>query len=368
MSYLAGPLTRQQVAKLMAGHEGAAPPAVGTPPAPRAPEAADHAPAVEPGQVPAEVPDGGDDTTPVVPAVAEGIPVRYLHPSAPWAAEAGADVSSTTLRPALAVRVRLTYDETRGDILEHQLWEAVVPISEGADIAAAVHVDYDDRDLTDTAPAGATYLMTAAPLDTKTFYSKASTELVDHLYRTRTLVVPRNAELKLYGRPGETPAEFAARCDAAAQDRADEETGKLRTKYRAKLAAARERFEKAESRAAQLEADVSESRQDEVMGGAGTLIDILTGRASTRAASQAARRRSATRQREARLETAKQTALSEADAIADLDAELAAEVEEIDRRWAEVAERVDQVEVGLEKSDIHVDQMALVWIPAQRVA
>jgi hypothetical protein len=339
---------------------------VGTPPAPRAPEAADHAPAVEPGQVPAEVPDGGDDTTPVVPAVAEGIPVRYLHPSAPWAAEAGADVSSTTLRPALAVRVRLTYDETRGDILEHQLWEAVVPISEGADIAAAVHVDYDDRDLTDTAPAG--YLMTAAPLDKKTFYSKASTELVDHLYRTRNLAVPRNAELRLYGRPGETAAEFAARCDTAAQDRADEETGKLRAKYRAKMAAARERFEKAESRAAQLETDVSESRQDEVMGGAGTLIDILTGRASTRAAGQAARRRSATRQREARLETAKQTALSEADAIADLDAELAAEVEEIDRRWAEVAERVDQVEVGLEKSDIHVDQMALVWIPAQRVA
>ncbi len=118
----------------------------------------------------------------------------------------------------------------------------------------------------------------------------------------------------------------------------------------------------------ELEADVSGSRQDEVMGGAETLIDILTGRASTRAASQAARRRSATRDREARLETAERAALSERDAMAELDAELSAEVEEIDRRWAETAERVDHVEVRLEKSDIHVDPMVLVWIPTQRVA
>ena len=54
--------------------------------------------------------------------------------------------------------------------------------------------------------------------------------------------------------------------------------------------------------------------------------------------------------------------------MAELDAELAAEVEEIDRRWAAVAEQVDQIEVGLEKSDIHLDQMVLVWIPTQRVA
>jgi multidrug resistance efflux pump len=182
------------------------------------------------------------------------------------------------------------------------------------------------------------------------------------------VAVPRNSELKLYGRPGETSSEFAARCDIAAQDRADEETGKLRAKYEAKIAAARKRLEKAGNRVSQLEADVSGSRQDEVMGGAETLIDILTGRSSTRAASQAARRRSATRDREARLETAKRTALSERDAMAELDAELSAEVEDIDRRWAAAAEQVDQIEVGLEKSDIHLDQMVLVWIPAQRVA
>ena len=374
MSYLAGPLTRQQVATLMAGREGGAAPDDATPtvePAGGTAVATDATPSdaaapVEPA--PATMPDTDDDTTPVMPAVAEGVPVRFLHPSAPWASEVGADPSSTTLRPALAVRVRLIYDETRGDIVEHQEWEAVVPVTDEVDVTTARHVDYDDRDLTEAAPAGATYLMMAAPLDTKAFYTRASTALVEHLYRTRTLAVLRNTELKLYGRPGEASSEFAARCDAAAQDRADEETGKLRARYEAKIAAARKRWQKAGNRVSQLEADVSGSRQDEVMGGAETLIDILTGRASTRAASQAARRRSATRDREARLETAERTALSERDAMAELDAELAAEVEEIDRRWAEAAEQVDQIEVGLEKSDIHLDQMVLVWIPTQRVA
>ena len=370
MSYLAGPLTRQQVATLMADHQDATrnevpPESAGSPPRAEVGAGAgppDPEPAAEAELAPMD-PDAGDDTTPVMPAVAEGVPVRFLHPSAPWARDVSAGRSSTTLHPALAVRVQLTYDETKGDIVQHQEWEAVVPVTDTVDMTAARHVDYDDRDLTDTAPAGATYSLSSAPLDTKGFYGKASTALVEHLYRTQTLAVPYNADLKLYGRPGEGAAEFAARCDAAAQDRADEETAKLRTRYEAKIEAARKRFEKAESRVSELEADVSGSRQDEVMSGAETLIDIFTGRASTRSASQAARRRSETRQQEGRLETAKQSALSGRDAMAELDAELATEVDEIDRRWAAVAERVEQLEVRLEKSDIHVDQMALLWLP-----
>ncbi|MBA2337211.1 MAG: ATP-binding protein [Acidimicrobiia bacterium] len=373
LSYLAGPLTRQQVSTLMADRKGSAAStgaAGGTTegkldPAAAASGTATPEDAASQPAAPAPVPEGSaaDDTTPVMPAVVEGTTVRYLHPSAPWAAEAGADVTSTTLHAVLAVRVQLTYDETKGDILHHQEWEAIVPIGETADVAVAIHVDYDDRDLIDTAPPDSTYRIPAARLDTKALFARAATDLTEHLYRIRSLQVPANPELGIYGRPGETAEAFAARCDAAARERADEETAKLRDKYTTKIDAARKRFEKADRRVNELQADVSGSRQEEVMSGAETLINILTGRGTSRAAGKAARNRSSTRQREARLDSAKETALSEWDAMAELDAELAAEVEDIDRRWSEAADHVEHLEVRLEKSDIHLDELVLLWLP-----
>ena len=298
-----------------------------------------------------------------MPRVAEGVPVRYLHPSAPWAAEIGADVSSAGLRAALAVRVQLTYDETKGDIVEHEEWEAIVPITDVVDVAAAVNVDYDDRDLVGAAPDDALYRIPAARLDTKALFAKAGTDLTEHLYRNRTLQLRANHALELYGRPGETGEEFAARCDGAAQAKADAETAKLRDKYVTKLAAAKKRFETADRKVGELEAQVSAQRQDEVMSGAETLIDFLTGRGSTRSANRAARNRSETREREAKLDAAKQTAASESGAMAALDAELAAEIAEIDSRWSGIAGQVEQVDVRLEKGDIHLDRMTLVWLP-----
>jgi len=373
MSYLAGPLTRRQVSTLMADRKGAGPAPAGTPaatPATGGPQTAGPAATATAVQettpgVPAPVPDdtAAGDTTPVMPAVADGIQVRYLHPSAPWAREVGADPSSTTLTPALAVRVQLTYDETKGDIRQHQEWEAIVPITDRADVARAVHVDYDDRDLADTAPPGARYRIPSARLDTKALYSKADSDLTEHLYRHQTMQVPANAELEVYGRPGETAEDFAARRDAAARAMADAETAKLRDKHAAKIAAARKRFETADRRVSELETDVSGSRGEEVMSGAETLINILTGKRSSRSASTAARKRRETREREARLDTAKDAALSGWDAMAALDADLATEVDEIDRRWAEIGDRVEQLEVRLKKTDIHLDQMVLVWLP-----
>ena len=49
--------------------------------------------------------------------------------------------------------------------------------------------------------------------------------------------------------------------------------------------------------------------------------------------------------------------------LADLEADLAEELVEIDDRWAAAAADVTTLEVGLEKTDITVDEVVLLWVP-----
>ena len=65
-----------------------------------------------------------DDESAVAPPVADGIPVRWLDPAAPWAAEVGADPAGKRLQAFLAARVSLRFDDTKADLDTTQEWEA----------------------------------------------------------------------------------------------------------------------------------------------------------------------------------------------------------------------------------------------------
>ena len=79
----------------------------------------------------------------------------------------------------------------------------------------------------------------------------------------------------------------------------------------------------------------------------------------------AGRRAPAARARK-RLEAAdEQVAGRDADLVA-LEQEVMDHVRDIDAKWASAAEEVEEVDIGLELSDIHVDELSLCWIPMAR--
>ncbi|HJU46880.1 MAG TPA: DUF87 domain-containing protein, partial [Gaiellaceae bacterium] len=198
MAYLRGPLTKEQVEQLTTSRPLAPPPA---------------------GSAPPPVPQAGVDETPVAPAVAEGVAVAYLDPAAPYAGELGAVPGGTRLQAALAVRCSLRYDEARAGIDVSQEWEAIVPLAGGFDPDAAHEVDHDARDFRDAPPSGAVYVLPAAEIGKRAFFSQAATALERRLVERRTLETYRNATLKLWSRPGESQEAFTARCAAAADDK-----------------------------------------------------------------------------------------------------------------------------------------------------
>ena len=266
MSYLAGPLTRDQIRSVMRDRTVTA----GMPAVEAAPAAAA---AINAGVGLAE------DETSVAPEVAAGIRIHYLDTAAPWAAAVGARPMATRLETALIARVRMLFDDTRADLRETVEWEAVVrPSGRVVDWGSSIQVDYDDRDLRDDPPDGATYVLPDMPVQDQSWFRGVTADLKTHLHREQSMALQVNRELKLYSRAGETTEAFAERCRDAAEDAKDREAATIRDKLAARMDKLEVAIARHQDRIDELQSDVSHRRnQDLISIGSSVLGSILGG-------------------------------------------------------------------------------------------
>ena len=364
MSYLRGPLTRDQIATLMADQKTAEEPAAKGAAAPGATATAtavDAAPSVQ------------HDETSVLPEVADGVVVRWADIAAPWLTTVGGDARGTRYEAAIVARVALRYDDDKADLVHDEEYETVVfPLVDPIDVTKSAAVDYDDRDLQPTAPNPCVYRLPNAAVKNKTTWTRAERDLIDHLVRSRTVDLPTNRDLKIYGRPGETDQDFAARCLATANDLADKETAALRDKYADKVTRVQTQIQAAEDRAEVLDTERKGRRSEEMLSTAGSILGGLLGGRRSRGgllgsilgkAGSAAGRRTRTAAAGDRLDAAENKLEGLHRQLEDLEAELTQEVTDIDAKWMSTAKNITTSSVALERADVKVTQLALVWIP-----
>jgi hypothetical protein len=343
MSYLRGPLTRDQVGILMRDVERPSDP-----------------PDVRPRAV------GSDDdrATPVRPSVTSGVPVYHLRPDAPWAEQVGAIRTGTHFAAGIAARVRLAYRDQRAGVRHETEWEAVCfPLADPFDPGAAITVDHDDRDFASDAPGGATYDIPDVDLSSRSYLAGIAPALRDHLHRTESLTVFHNPDMKLYSRVDESRDEFVGRCAREARDRADAEVGKTVALFDNRIARARDRIQAAAMRLREVEIDVETRRREEMVSGAASILGALIGRRGSVAASGAARRRSMTQRAEQRAATARAKVERETSVMVELETQRDAAVSEARAAWDDKASAIDEVMIGPGKTTMKVEQVAVVWIP-----
>ena len=402
MSYLRGPLTREQIGELTNREQStaaaAAPPAsptVATPAVPAVPAPAatadpasmaapaDSATAVTPpggGPASVEVPVdataaapaaptvaasvqpavAGDDETPVMPAVASGVPSVYLDPATPWLAQIDAVSGGLHLRAGAIARVNLRYDDAKAAVVYDEEYEAVLPtLAQIPDGRSFVDVDYDDRDLVTTAPAGAVYGLIPSEAKTKTYWTALQRALVEELARSKTSEIMVNLELKTYARVGESPEDFQARCAVVAGEFADKAMATLRSKYETKLATARNKASDAQITATQYQQEL-----DSNFGLGATVTSVLGsmlgGRRSRSSMAADARREKSMR---AKTDAAAAKAGAATNAVTLLEQQLNDEIVAIDAEWDEKAKNITTKPITLSKSDVTVTDFRLVWIP-----
>ncbi len=384
MSYLAGPVTGDALSTLMADERAAltGSEADDQEPSDGPPAGADSGSQAEgagPDTDGGGERDGGpavaDDETVVPPEVPSSLPVRYARSAAPWLGEVGASPDGDRLRAYVAARVELLFDEAKADLRHTETWEAIVPLgADGPAFDDAVPVDFDDRDLAEapTAPDDRPPVYILPPVEiTAGLVRSAKADLKTALYTDETYQIHTNRELKLWSRPGESIEDFQLRCDEAAQESADAEATKIRDRLEKKRETIETALAKASDRVAELEVAAEGRKQQQWIDvGTSVLGGLLGGRSRTRGLASAARRMSSGRRQsasaEARLATARNRVAEKIEDLDELELDLAEALIEIDDEWRVKGEAIEPFEVPLEKRDISLDDLILVWLPVDR--
>jgi len=327
MSFLRGPMTREEIRSV-------------TPDLPPR-----TAPATETRSEPTT-------TDPFVPIVASSVQSSTLHPAAAWGPLVGYDATGNSYRAAVALTVSTRYDDTRLGLDHTETWESVLhPLTDPPDAANLIEVDHDDRDFLPT-NSDIPFTEPAAPISNEAYFEKVKRMVSGELDARQTLALFRNRQVKLVSRPGEERDAFATRCEVAASDLADSQLAKLTQRFDKRIRAAQRDHETAVRSADAAQQQLDGQRGDALMGLA---FDLLSGRRprSSRSSQRTAQTR--VRRAEDKIETKR-------DRLEDLQRELETEAETITIQWEDRATDIEDLEIGLEKDDISVTDMKLVWI------
>jgi len=351
LSYLAGPLTREQIRALPGAQAPAAAP---TPervaPAPAAAAQAPQRPAASAASarpsVPAEVEEG---FLPVARAATTGGRVVY--------------------RPALLGAAHLHYVDAKTGVDQWTRAFALAPLDsasaespwEGAELRSAA------APATGSAPdPSAAFADLPADASRAQSYARWKSALATHLYRSLPLQLFSCATPALVSQPGEGESEFRARLRSEGRAARDLAVAKLRERYAPKLARLRERIAAAEQRGAAEREQYQEKKIQSAISIGTTLVGALFGRklgsaanlgratTAARSVSRAARERGDVTRADERAEDLRGE-------LTELEALLAKDVAALESGADEPA--LQTLRIAPRKSDLDVERVSLVWLP-----
>jgi hypothetical protein len=379
MSYLRGPLTRQQIKTLMVGRK--------TKDEGRKAGGAD-APGVVADQrgaatVVAKPPAGLVAQPPVLPpaikqvylplALTEGQSLRKV------ADKVGGNVAPTGKRlvyaPALIGFAGVRFVDRKLDLDESQDITLLLPFGEAGKVISwknAQPVKLDPRDLADQAESDAFFVpdLPDAVTNAKTFTALAG-DLADQLYRGQSYSLAYNPALKLYGRPGESQRDFKIRCQQAAREQRDAVVDKLRDKYQAQLERLQDKLAREQQDLAENEAQLKGRIGEEVLSGLATVAGALGVLGRRRnplgGLATAASRRRITSQAQANIAESKADIARLQAQVEQLKNDMQQDTDQVTQQWTAATEDVQQVKVAPRKTDIDVQLVALAWTPTWEV-
>ena len=274
-------------------------------------------------------------------------------------------------RPALFGLARVHFSKSTADI---DVWETVALMSsvhkdvpEDAWSEADAHT-YEDLDFESEPDGDATFGSLPSELTQAKKYTSWKTDLKNHLYRNQTLKLHSCAALKMKSEAGESEGDFRVRLKQIAVEKRDLGIEKLRKKYAPKLKTLAERIRKAEQKVDEQKNQVKQQTWSTALSVGTTVLGALFGRklASSASVSRAATSmRSASRiaREKGDVTRAEENVESLQEQLESLEEEFTHEAETLREELSEDNLELTEVPIRPRKSDLSVEQVALVWTP-----
>jgi hypothetical protein len=344
LSYLAGPMTRDQIKELAKEKAQNRGPAEGFLEMPK-PEL--------------QRAEAGVVRTP--PAVAPGVQVFYLRGSG-----AGQGLA---YRPAAVGLAEIHYSQSRYNINTSQLIALASPIQGGPipidwENSWTVHPDHLDQ----VPLPGAVYSEIPSSAGKPGAFDQWSKELVRWISRNRPLSIFYSPQAKAVSAVGESEANFRARLAQKSRELRDLEVEKLRRRYAQQFAVLNDRLMRAEQTVAQETDQVKSQKVQTAISFGATILGAFLGRkavSATSARGVGAGMRSASRISKEKMDVVRAQERLEAirSQIQELESRLQEDIGRMEMELDPMAGTIEKICIAPKQSDVLLKAFGFVWIP-----
>lgn len=355
MSYLRGPMTRQQIKVLMD---------------PRRPSATKAAPKTAGAPATATT-----SAAPVAvasqPTTAPDIPVVYLP-----ARSSPPSGASLHYQPMILGAARLGFSDSKTRVDVTRPLVALTPITDEAvpvawERGSVVELAVDD--LEKSPAAGGSFGSLPGAASKPKSFAAWNKDFGAWLYASQKLELMYSPGSKQISQPGEAERDFRARLSQGGREQRDDALDKLKAKYGPKLQALEERKRRAELAKEKQADQVKDAALQTAISVGATLLGALGGRklvssSTLGRATTAARGASRSMREQQDVGRAQDTIESIDQQLAALNAEFEAKVAELQGAGDPTAEPLETLTIKPKKADIAVQLVALAWTPHWRDA
>ena len=353
MSYLRGPLTRDQIKTLMAPRKAAAPAA------PASPGAAIGAPV---GAKPAPAGKAGAER-PVLPSEIQQFFVPVAVPQ-PGAASLCYEPRAIGVSSVGFSDVKLGVSASRNVIVLAGIDARLGSVDWAESVALAMAA----KDLGAEPAPGAGFLELAPAAAKAKSYDAWGKLLRAWLGTSQSLEVFKSRNTGIVSAPGESERDFRLRLQTVSRERRDDAVGKLRGKYAPKVAALDERIRRAQQAVERESAQASQQKLQTAVSMGATVLGALFGRKAISAstlgkATTAARGVGRTMKESEDIARARETLAAAEQLKAELEAQVQAEIQELGGALDPATEPLDTVTLKPKRTDLTVQVVALAWVP-----
>lgn len=335
MSYLRGPLTKEEIRKL--------------------PEARESD-----GSITSSAATARGDLV-VRPVVPGGVSERFSV----------ASTADASLAPHLYASVRITFEDRKAgirEVRERTIALAAETSAASPDWALAQAPPATAASMTSVPPQGATYDPLPEAWQRSATFRQAASSLKGWLAANETLPVLRNPVLALVSKPGEARADFESRCRVEAGRRLDEDTRAYQSKMEEKSRRLCARVGKEEADVGRDVQEAQARKTQEAIGIGGSVLGALLGSRRSLGSSVlgASQRRRMSQRADAQVERSRMEAEAARAELEAFEGEARAALDGIQNRWAEAAGSIEETLLRPRKSAIEVLEIGVLWLTAPR--
>ena len=349
LSYLRGPLTRDQIKTLMepVKDEKPATPGASTSTA-----------------VPASAIGSGTSSQP--PALPPGWQ-QFFSP-ARGVASAG---NKLVYQPKILGAAKIHYSDSKSKIDTSESVVYITAITDNAipvlwDNAETMDVPATDLEKSPRSEAQFSNLPSAASQVKN--YTDWEKDFGTWLYGSQRLDLLQSPSLKATSNPGEAERDFRVRLQQLAREERDEKIEALREKYASKLATLQERKRRAEQTVEKQAEQAKKAKLDTALSVGATLLGAFTGRkvlsqSNISKAKSAMRGVSKSADESQDVKRAQETVEAIDQQITELNAQFEADTTELESKIDPLTETLETLSLKPKKTDIQVQLTTLTWVP-----